>query len=602
MVWEFLNRKNPYHILYSVKVKSGGSMQGSEIHHELNSLREKAEEFDAFKLEHLQTVAALKESQRLLKTLIGNLPGMAYRCKNDKDWTMEFISEGCEIVTGYSHEALEGNKKISYGDLIVEEDREYVYDTIQEAISENKPFKMEYRIKKSTGEIRWVWEQGVGVFNNEEELVALEGFISDITNEKRAYDEIEKQRDFNTSLVSNTPAFIATINRNGTVNSMNKALLSALDYSSEEVIGTNFADKFIPPEEKKHLLNLLMETRHFETPIHTENHLLTRDGKQLLVEWYEKPIYDKDGIIDKFFFYGMDITETRHSEEKIEYHKNLEEAISKASQELVKYDADLNKVLELVCSSSNIGLSLLFELEENDNRVRIAEEYSEYEHNLIKKGEAIFSTSDFASMISQLIQGNNIVINETERGELLATEREFVEKHGIKSFVIIPLVSVEKQLFGFTLFATISEHRAWEQYEISIFKLISQMITNYFRRKNYEEELIKSKEKAENSVKMKNEFLAQMSHEVRTPINVIMSFSSLLRDKIMEATNDEESEMALRSIKNATKRITRTIELLLNMAEMQSGTYEYSPKQIDIYNEVLIPLLLNSRHWRNKKE
>jgi PAS domain-containing protein len=54
---------------------------------------------------------ALTESKRTLATLLSNLPGLAYRCANDRDWTMEFVSDGCYGLTGYAPEDLLHNKK-----------------------------------------------------------------------------------------------------------------------------------------------------------------------------------------------------------------------------------------------------------------------------------------------------------------------------------------------------------------------------------------------------------------------------------------------------------------------------------------------------------
>ena len=103
---------------------------------------------------------AIRESQRRLSTLMGNLPGMAYRCLNDRDWTMEFVSEGCFELTGYKAADLIGNRKISYNDLIHPEDQTMVWDTVQEGVSQHKPFRMIYRITTGKDAKKWVWEQG----------------------------------------------------------------------------------------------------------------------------------------------------------------------------------------------------------------------------------------------------------------------------------------------------------------------------------------------------------------------------------------------------------------------------------------------------------
>jgi two-component system, NtrC family, sensor histidine kinase HydH len=137
----------------------------------------------------------LRESQRTFATLLSNLPGLAYRCRNDRDWTMEFVSEGCYLLTGYHPEDLVGNTKISYAHLIHPDDQNMVWTQVQAALQENRPFQLIYRIITAGGSVKWVWEQGRQVPSPSGGLSALEGFITDITAHRTAMDELQKHQD-----------------------------------------------------------------------------------------------------------------------------------------------------------------------------------------------------------------------------------------------------------------------------------------------------------------------------------------------------------------------------------------------------------------------
>ncbi|HWQ66552.1 MAG TPA: PAS domain-containing protein [Methanospirillum sp.] len=134
---------------------------------------------------------ALQESIRSHKTLIDNLEGMVYRCLSDSDWTMEFLSDGVMLLTGYTPEELLYNRDISYGMIIHPEDREMVRRSVQEGIEHNNPYRFVYRIICKDGAIKWVWEQGQGIFRDTE-LVALEGYIFDITTETQDQESLKK--------------------------------------------------------------------------------------------------------------------------------------------------------------------------------------------------------------------------------------------------------------------------------------------------------------------------------------------------------------------------------------------------------------------------
>ncbi len=143
-------------------------------------------------LEQKRASEALQESQRMLSTLISNLPGMAYRCRNDRNWTMEFVSEGSRELTGYFPEALIGNETVAYRELIHPDDRDDVWEAVQDALRDQSPFEITYRLVTPQGE-RWVWERGRGVYSPHGTLEALEGFITDITERVAARRNLEQR-------------------------------------------------------------------------------------------------------------------------------------------------------------------------------------------------------------------------------------------------------------------------------------------------------------------------------------------------------------------------------------------------------------------------
>lgn len=139
---------------------------------------------------------ALLENKRRMDTLMGNLPGMAYRCRNVKRWSMDFVSQGAKMLTGYEPQELVGNSVTAYGDLVHPEDADYVWQKVQESLEGNNHFEIEYRIVTKSGDVKWVWERGVATDEAENGTNHIEGFISDVTGKKQAEEKhrrLEKQ-------------------------------------------------------------------------------------------------------------------------------------------------------------------------------------------------------------------------------------------------------------------------------------------------------------------------------------------------------------------------------------------------------------------------
>jgi len=143
--------------------------------------------------ERKKNESALQENERSKSVLLSNLPGMAYRCLYDKEWTMLFISDQCFGLTGYHKEQLLGNKEISFNDIIIPKYQDFVWETWTEGVKNHDSVRLEYQIITATNKIKWVWEQGLPIYDHEGNIEALEGFIVDISDRKSAEAEIERK-------------------------------------------------------------------------------------------------------------------------------------------------------------------------------------------------------------------------------------------------------------------------------------------------------------------------------------------------------------------------------------------------------------------------
>ncbi|MDZ4141987.1 MAG: PAS domain-containing protein [Methylotenera sp.] len=127
--------------------------------------------------------AGLIASRRAANSLLSNIPGMVYRGRNDHFWTFEFVSDGCIDITGYDPQDFINNPNLNFNLIIHPDDRAAVWESVNQQISINEKFKLIYRIVTRTGETKLVQEHGQGIFSSTGELLALEGFITEIPDQ-----------------------------------------------------------------------------------------------------------------------------------------------------------------------------------------------------------------------------------------------------------------------------------------------------------------------------------------------------------------------------------------------------------------------------------
>ncbi len=132
-----------------------------------------------------------KQQTRRLETLISNLPGIVYRCRNEPTWPMEFVKGELEAITGYSAERVESGDVIWGEEILHPADRERAWELVQDALDSGEPFECTYRILTKDDTVKWMWERGRVVESETHDERRLEGFITDITermNDEQAPD------------------------------------------------------------------------------------------------------------------------------------------------------------------------------------------------------------------------------------------------------------------------------------------------------------------------------------------------------------------------------------------------------------------------------
>ncbi|MFO7997787.1 MAG: PAS domain-containing protein [Bacteroidales bacterium] len=247
---------------------------------------------------------SLQESELKLSTLLSNLPGMAFRCQNDPHWTMLFVSRGCEDLTGYSVEELQNSAFISYIRMIHPDDRRKVRNEVQDKVALKETYFLTYRMITKSSAIKWVLEQGQGVFGPSGELLYIEGFISDISEQKRAEKSLQYYADFLNVIIESIPFPLFYKDPSGRYLGCNKAFCQLVGKSSDEIIGQTVYDMFSAAQAKKFMdkNKELLETRQNQ---HLETKVELPDGKYIYVVMHKSIFLNPDGqpggIIGVFF-------------------------------------------------------------------------------------------------------------------------------------------------------------------------------------------------------------------------------------------------------------------------------------------------------------
>ncbi len=369
----------------------------------------------------------------------------------------------------------------------------------------------------------------VPFFDSQGEQVAVLGVNRDITASKQAIEALKESEQKFKELTDLLPQTVFEMDLQGRLTFVNQESFKYFGYSKEDFEkGLSVLDMIISEDRERAFENLNKAMRE-EKMGETEYTAVRKDGTTFPVLIFSKAIF-RNGRHLGWRGILIDISERIEAEEQL---RKFSRAVEQSANSIVITDTkgNIEYVNQRFTDLTGYG----------------KDEVMGRNPRVLKSGET--SVVEYKKLWDTITRGKiwrGQFHNKKKSGELYWEEAS-----------ISPIQNQKGQTTHFLA--------------------IKEDIT---RRKEIERELILAKEKAEESDRLKSEFLAQMSHEIRSPLNIILSYNAFLREEFAgKINNDMESSFS--SIDSAGKRLLRTIDLILNMSAVQSGL-EVKLSPIDI--------------------
>ena len=217
-----------------------------------------------------------------LDALMKSFPGAFYRCLNNDQWTMTYISPGILEISGYRPEDLINDTKCSYASIIHPKDRDYVNIEVAQAIQENRPFFITYRIIDIVNNERNVWEMGE-IYDQKSSPALLTGFIMEASSMSGLKEQLNKTRSQFQAVFENAPSMIVLFDDQNRILDVNSMALKKSGYTRNELIGVNIAD--IEEHVESELRTNMDKILHDEDYVTGESSFFDKEGNLIYVSY-----------------------------------------------------------------------------------------------------------------------------------------------------------------------------------------------------------------------------------------------------------------------------------------------------------------------------
>jgi PAS domain S-box-containing protein len=257
------------------------------------------------------------ETERRFSSLISNIPGVVYRCGNDA--IILLISKPIENITGYPQSSFTGKNIRFYNNLIHGADQSHVEKTISKAMKLRIPYSLEYRVSSKDGSLKWVLEQGQGIYNDNEEWIYRDATIFEITSLKVAEIRIRESEEKFRTMFEEAPLGVALINSlTGQIYEVNLRFAEIVGRTREEMANIDWMSITHPDDVQEDLDNMALLNAGKITGFSMNKRYLRPDNSYVWINMTVAPMTIADNNCRHHLCMIEDITMRRQAEEKIQ--------------------------------------------------------------------------------------------------------------------------------------------------------------------------------------------------------------------------------------------------------------------------------------------
>lgn len=372
-------------------------------------------------------------------------------------------------------------------------------------------------------------------------------------------------------LVDFAPQAIFQGNTDGSIVNANQKALEYTFYSKEEIIQLKMEDLFSEAEKLRVPLNY--EALENGLVVNNDRIVTRKDGSVFPVRMSTKKL--PDGSYVSFF---RDISEDKKNIEAILQKDKILQAIAEASQALLIEDdlrGGINTALATIGNATSQDRVYIFEFHSLNDSDEI---YMSQRFEWANKGISAqinnpelqnVRVADAAPRWYPVLSSGEILYGNI--ADFPEVEKQALSAQDIISILVVP-VMIDGKCRGFLGFDNCHSENNWSEAEVSMLKAMASTIGLAIAKQRRKNELIKAKEKAEESDRLKTAFLTNISHEIRTPLNGILGFAGLLSEG--NKTNDEVMHHSGLILKSG-KRLLELINNIIHISKIEAGAEKF---------------------------